>query len=177
MIRMSAVERTRLERLLGEPLMADDPLIDVRQAAAVLGVSRATVRDLLTAGVLPRHGPAEGGPAVRQLLLSEVLDWAALPSRITVGEAATLLGESVASVHRLVGVGLLSWQGGRWPLSRAGVEDLAIRRRHWLTLAEAAKAAQVPAEEIHHRLGDQLLNHTGDVSRPVDGAQLDVSPR
>jgi excisionase family DNA binding protein len=127
MILLSAAERTRLEGLLGEPLIAHDPLIDVKQAAAVLGVSRATVRDLLHAGFLPRQGPAKGGLAGRQLRLSQVLNWAAKPPRITVAEASSLLGESITVVHRLVGAGLIPWHGGRWPLYRADVEVLTIR--------------------------------------------------
>src|SRR5689334_15978118 len=100
MIGLSALERIRLEELLGEPLLAPDPLIDIRQAATVLGLTAAAVRGLMRCGALPRDDRPDGQLSTRLLRLSDVLAWAKSPSRITVAEAATILGESTTAVHR-----------------------------------------------------------------------------
>ncbi|QNE16968.1 hypothetical protein F1D05_02415 [Kribbella qitaiheensis] len=169
---MSELERTRLEDLLGEPLIAPDPLIDVKQAAAVLGLTPSAVRSLLRSGVLPHEEPADGRRPTRTMRLAQVLAWAKEPSRITVAVAAGILGESATAVHRLTAVRLLNWYGGLLPLDRGEVEKLVTRRRDWLTLAEAASALRVSPEEVHDLLRSGALTHTSDVSRPVDQEQL-----
>jgi predicted DNA-binding transcriptional regulator AlpA len=172
MIRMSTLERTRLEGLLGEPLMVSDPLIDIKQASAVLGLTAAAVRRMLRAGALPCQEAADGRLTARTLRLADVLAWAKSPARITVAEAAGLLGESSSAVHRLIAVRLLGWCGGQWPVVRSEVESLVTRRRDWLTLAQAANALRTSPEEVHQLLGSGALTHTHDVSRPVDKAQV-----
>ncbi|WP_328324498.1 hypothetical protein OHA70_33460 [Kribbella sp. NBC_00382] len=172
MIGMSAVERNRLEDLLGEPLLAADPLIDLKQAAAVLDVTVAVVRSMLDSGALPRQNTAQGKLSTRTVRLADVLAWVEAPARINVAEAARILGESTTAVHRLSAVRLLTWHGGQLPLARAEVEGLALRRRNWLGLAEAAKALRVTPEEVHRLLSSGTLLHTNDVSRPVDRAQI-----
>ena len=116
MIGLSAAERVRLEDLLGEPLLAPDPLIDIRQASAVLGLTPAVVRGLLRSGALPRADAANGRLSSRMVRLADVLAWAKTPSRVTVAVAAGILGESPTAVHRLTAVGLLNWYGGQLPL-------------------------------------------------------------
>jgi hypothetical protein len=107
--------------------------------------------------------------------LADVLAWAKTPSRVTVAVAAGILGESPTAVQRLTAVGLLTWYGGQLPLARNEVEELAARRRDWLTLAAAASALGVTPESVHLLLGSGELTHTGDVSRPVDKGQLTAS--
>jgi hypothetical protein len=175
MLVLSREERTRLEGLLREPLVAADPLIDVKQAAAVLGITREAVRALVISGILPRRAPAAGHLSGRELLLSDVLNWEATPTRCTPVDASVLLGEAISVVYRLVGAGLLPWHGGRWPLVRADVAQLAVRRGQWLSLADAARVANLSAEKIHGLLADRTLQHTGDVSRPVDRVQLEAA--
>lgn len=172
MIGLSAVERIRLEGLLGEPLLAADPLIDLKQAAAVLDVTVAAVRGMLDSGALPRQNAVGGKLSTRAVRLADVLAWAKSPPRIDVAEAAGILGESTTAVHRLTAVRLLKWHGGQLPLARIEVEGLALRRRNWLGLAEAARALRVTPEEVHRLLRSGALLHTADVSRPVDRAQI-----
>jgi hypothetical protein len=172
MIGLSAGERARLEQKLGEPLLAPDPLIDIKQASAVLGLAPTVVRGLLRSGALPREDAGDGRLSTRAVRLAAVLAWAEAPSRISVAEAADILGESRTAVHRLTAVGLLSWYGGPLPLSRSEVEDLATRRLDWLSLAQAASALGISPEKVHQLLRSGELKHTGDVSRPVDRAQL-----
>lgn len=172
MLGLSAVERIRLEDLLGEPLIAPDPLIGIRQAATVLGLPAAVVRDLMRAGALPRHDRPDGQLSTRLLRLSDVLAWAKSPSRITVAEAAGILSESTTAVNRLVAARLLTWYGGSLPVRRSDVETLRERREGWLTVAQAAHELQVTPEEIHRLLAARALVHTNDISRPVDRAQL-----
>jgi len=174
MIGLSALERIRLEELLGEPLLAPDPLIDIRQAATVLGLTAAAVRGLMRCGALPRDDRPDGQLSTRLLRLSDVLAWAKSPSRITVAEAATILGESTTAVHRFAACHLITWYGGSLPLLRSEVETLKARRDNWLTLAQASDALQVTPEEVHSLLATRALVHTTDVSRPVDRAQLPV---
>jgi hypothetical protein len=172
MIGLSATEQTRLEGLLGEPLIASDPLIEIKQVGAVLGLTVPVVRGLIDSGALPRQLAAEGELATRTIRLADVLAWEKLPARIAVTEAAEILDVSLAAVHRLTAVGLLQWSGGRLPLARSEVDTLAARRDDWLTLAEASRALCVTPEEVHRLLGSGALVHTTDVSRPVDRAQL-----
>ncbi|MEV6415047.1 hypothetical protein [Kribbella sp. NPDC051718] len=145
-IGLSAMERTRLEDLLGEPLLAEDPLIDLKQASAVLEVTVAVVRGMLDDGVLSRQNAAEGRLSTRPVRLADVLAWVESPPRITVTEAAAVLGESTTAVHRLSAVRLLGWHGGQLPLDRP--------------------------EEVHRLLRSGDLLHANDVSRPVDRAQV-----
>ncbi|TDU83761.1 helix-turn-helix protein [Kribbella voronezhensis] len=177
MIGLSAGERARLEHKLGEPLLAPDPLIDVKQASAILGLSTTTVRSLLRSGALPREEAAQGQLSSRMIRLAVVLAWAEGPPRITVAAAAGILGESRTAVHRLTAVRLLTWYGGPLPLSRREVEDLAERRLGWLTLAQAAGALEVSPEKVHVLLASGELKHTRDVSRPVDKAQVPSTAR
>ncbi|MDX6283248.1 MAG: hypothetical protein QOH03_4319 [Kribbellaceae bacterium] len=172
MMGLSAVERGRIEDLLGEPLLAPDPLIDIKQASAVLGVTVTVVRGMLDCGALPRREATEGHLSTRTVRLVDVLAWLKSPSRITVMEAAGVLGESTTAVHRLSAARLLKWHGGLLPLARDEVEDLALRRRNWLSLAEASRALRVTPEQVHRLLNSGGLLHTSDVSRPVDRAQV-----
>ncbi|MFK4088220.1 hypothetical protein ACI2LF_29175 [Kribbella sp. NPDC020789] len=172
MIGLSTGERIRLEALLGEPLIAPDPLIGIRQAATVLGMTAEAVRGLLRSGALPRH---DGQLSTRVLRLSDVLAWAKSPSRISVAEAAGILGESTTAVHRFTAARLLTWYGGALPLRRSEVEDLRDQREGWLTLAQAAAELHVSPEEVHRLLRTGTLVHTDDVSRPVDRTQLPLS--
>jgi hypothetical protein len=172
MIGLSAMERIRIEDLLGEPLLAPDPLIDLKQASAVLEVTVAVLRGMLDSGALPRQNAAEGQLSTRTVRLADVLAWVKSPARITVTEAAGILGESMTAVHRLSAIHLLKWHGGHFPLARGEVENLALRRRNWLSLAEASNALCVTPEEVHRLLRSGALLHTTDVSRPVDRAQV-----
>jgi hypothetical protein len=173
---LSGLERTQLERLLGESLIASDPLIDIRQASAVLDLTVAVVRNLLDSGALPRRTVTAGELSARAVRLADVLAWKKSPPRITVKDAAGILGESTAAVHRLIAVRLLEWHGGQLPLARSEVNSLVARRRGWLTLAQAANALRTSPEEVHHLLGTGALTHTRDVARPVDKEQIPRLP-
>ncbi|WP_112237800.1 hypothetical protein [Kribbella monticola] len=172
MIGLSAGERARLEEQLGEPLLTSDPLIDIKQTSVVLGLTPAVVRSLLHSGALPRENAADGRLLTRTIRLATVLAWAKSPPRISVAAASGILGESRTAVHRLTSVRLLTWYGGPLPLVRDEVEDLAQQRLDWLTLAQAAGALAISPEKVHRLLASGELKHTGDVSRPVDKAQV-----
>lgn len=165
------LDRAELEALLGEPLMVDDPLITVAQAAAILGMRVDRVRDLITTGGLDTEGSLSSGR--RRIRLSDVLRLAAEPAqRISVTAAAHLLGESGSTVRRLVRAELLTWHGGRWPLSRPQVDQLADQRRGWLTVVQATTATRLGAEDLRQLLDDGVLSSTGDARRPIERAQL-----
>ncbi|NEA37604.1 helix-turn-helix domain-containing protein [Streptomyces sp. SID13031] len=106
-IGLTVMEKTRLEGLLGEPLIAADPLIDIKQAAAVLGLTRVVVRGMLDSGALPHRDAAAGQLATRMMRLADVLAWESSPSRITVEPVAALSSNRKAAVDyrdRAVGV-------------------------------------------------------------------------
>jgi hypothetical protein len=172
MIGLSVGERVRLEDLLGEPLIAPDPLIDIGQAAMVLGLPVVAVRGLLRSGALPRQKRPDGQLSTRLLRLADVLAWVKSPSRITLAEAAAILGEPTTAVHRLSAARLLVWYGGSLPLRRGEVEMLQARRAGWLTLKQAAAELHVSLEEVHRLLRTGVLVHTTDATRPVDRAAL-----
>jgi anti-sigma regulatory factor (Ser/Thr protein kinase) len=165
-------DRTRLESLLGEPLMVDDPLITMRQAATVLEVSTDRVRQLVSSGQLVAHG----GSGWRRLQLSEVLRLAG-QSRVSVAEAATMLSVKPSQVHRFVRAGLLADHGGALPVTRQAVERLGERRRQWLTVAESADRLALSPATIHQLLLDEILTHTNDAGRPVYRDQVDALQR
>lgn len=79
MERLTPQQRDELAALLGEPLLTDDPFIDVRQAAAVLDVRIERVRYLIRSGQLPVHDRPDGTRTPRRLRLSDVLELRALP--------------------------------------------------------------------------------------------------
>lgn len=50
--RLIETDKARIERLIGEPLMAADPLLTLPQAAAILGVSTQKARRLIRAQLI-----------------------------------------------------------------------------------------------------------------------------
>ena len=161
--------RDRLELVLGEPLMVDDPLITIKQAAALLEVSTDRVRQLVSTGQLVAHS----GTGWRRLQLTEVLQLAG-ESRISVTEAAGVLGVKPAQVHHFVRAGLLADHGGSLPVSREGVDALVLRRHQWLSIAQATDRLGLSSGTVHELLRDEVLTHTQDSDKPVYRDQVDA---
>ena len=153
--------RARLEGLLGEPVMVDDPLITTAQAAVLLGVAPQRVAGLVRAGHLPARSRTH-----RRLLLSDVVR-CGLDQWLSVAEAGAMLGLGQTGVRRLITAGLLAAQGRELPLRRNDVEVLAVLRRGWLTLSTAASALGMEVDDIQQMLRARRLTHTCDVARPV----------
>lgn len=158
--------RARLEELLGEPLMVDDPLITTAQAAVLLGVSSIRVARLVRAGHLPAVARTH-----RRVRLSDVIQ-VGHDQWMSVGEAADLLTMGRAGVGRMITAGLLPARGTELPLRRNDVEILARLREGWLTLSAAASALDVDIEEIRRMLRSRVLTHTRDGARPVHGHEV-----
>lgn len=165
-------DRKRLEPLLGEPIMVDDPLITVTQAAAVTDLSSERIRRMIRSGRLTAHP----GTGRRQLLLSEVLEMASA-DQISVREAAAILNLRPSAVNRLVRAGLLTGTGGDLPVTRREVRRLAERRADWVTIAAAAERLTVAAADIHRLLNHGVLRHTGDAAGPIHGDQVEALDR
>jgi hypothetical protein len=153
--------RTRLAKLLGEPLMVDDPLITTAQAAVLLDVPPQRVAALVRAGHLPARSRSH-----RRLLLSDVVR-SGLDQWMSVAEAGVVLGLGQTGVRRLISSGLLAAYGKELPLRRDDVEVLARLRGGWLTLSAASSALDVGVDEIQRMLRYRQLTHTSDVARPV----------
>lgn len=141
--------------------MIEDPLITTAQAAVLLGVSPQQVVGLVRAGHLPARSRAH-----RRLLLSDVVQ-SGLDQWTSVSEAGLVLGLGDTGVRRVISACLLAAAGNALPLRRDDVEALAHLREGWLTLSEAAAELEVDVVEVHQMLRDGILNHTGDVARPV----------